>query len=76
MSNFFFDIFDGNTTVEDRVGLDLADVSAAREQAEAIALSRIGHAETKTDGFDHRELRIRAGAGHCVGKIAFRYVSG
>jgi hypothetical protein len=75
MSCFFFDLFDGKTTIEDEVGVDLSDVQAAREQARLMALRRDEPIDLQDTPFDPRELRVRSSAGGYVAKIAFRYVS-
>ena len=75
MACFFFDLFDGENVIQDDVGLDLADLSAAREQAQAIAFSRLAARGADTEPFDRRELLVRAPAGQYVAKVAFRYVS-
>ena len=75
MSYFFFDLFDGKTTTMDNVGVELSDISAARERAQAIAFSKTGPFDSSTERYDPRELRVRASAGQCVAKIALRYIT-
>ncbi len=75
MSCFFFDLFDGKTTIEDNVGVDLTDVHAARERARTLAYSRDEPIDLENTPFDPRELRVRSAEGGYVAKIAFRYVS-
>jgi hypothetical protein len=75
MSCFFFDLFDGKTTIEDKVGVDLTDVHAARERARLLAFSRDEPIELEDTPFDPRELRVRSADGGYVAKVAFRYVT-
>ena len=75
MTCFFFDLFDGENLIEDNVGIDLADLSAAREQAQIIAFSRVGGEDNHSQAHDLRELRVREPAGQYVAKVAFRYIS-
>ncbi len=75
MSCFFFDLFDGKTTIEDHVGVDLTDIHAARERARLLAFSRDEPLESPDSPFDPRELRVRSADGGYVAKVAFRYAS-
>ncbi len=74
MSRYFFDLFDGNETMRDEVGLNLRDVCAARELAQTMALSHIEPTGSRSTPYDARELRVRSGAGNYIAKVAFRYI--
>jgi hypothetical protein len=74
MNYFYFDMFDGQVTLKDEVGLELSDVAAAVERGQEIAFSKVRATKARAEPIDPRELRIRISAGQCVAKIAFRYV--
>ena len=74
MTQYFFHIEDGGSTIADEEGADLRDDDAAR--AEAILAVRELVAEALRQGkiLDGRAMRVTDGGGRDVARVAFRDV--
>ena len=72
MALYYFDQFDGSEVISDDEGQEIADFAAVRAEALLVVRELVAIVIGRGEAVDHRELRVRTGAGLTLMTVPFR----